>query len=530
MATHYLIDSVAIEPLVNNWYAWPFLISPATAAMVQNHLHLRILESFLASPELHRSAAKNPAMRGGPFMDYDGDLDRVQDLIRGIKKERSNLHELAKSIVGFNQQVQNEAKGYDVSTLYPAVPDALKGYVEIGYDLNHLPSLRFFEALLYASPYYDDSAQSVALTVNRHDDRAFVLSTPRFSGPEEYHLRLPFASPLIDALAKSRLDGIDSKVLDELIEKHLSDGDAEGFRALFAGSPPAPAPDSNYRGDGVRVRYFGHATVMFETGKVSIITDPVISHPVAEGMPRLTYADLPDRIDYVLLTHCHQDHVMFETLLQLRHRIGAIVVPRDSGGALQDPSLRLMLEKLGFERVIELSEMQSFDVPEGAVTGLPFLGEHADLHIRTKLAFHVRLRGRTFICAADSNNLQDEIYKHIHAAMGDVDHVFIGMECDGAPMSWLYGPLFGRPVDRRIDQSRRLKGSDADKAMAIVNRFNPKSVHVYAMGQEPWLSYISSIAYTEKSPPIVESDKVLAACRERNLASERLYGHKVWEV
>src|SRR6185436_19797617 len=120
-------------------------------------------------------------------------------------------------------------------------------------------------------------------------------------------------------------------------------------------------------------------------------SDPVLSYTYENDISRYTYLDLPDSIDYVLITHNHQDHILFETMLQLRHKIGTIVVPRSSGGALQDPSLKLMLRQIGFANVIELDEMESLDFPQGSITGLPFLGEHADLNIRTKLAYLCRL-------------------------------------------------------------------------------------------------------------------------------------------
>jgi hypothetical protein len=166
------------------------------------------------------------------------------------------------------------------------------------------------------------------------------------------------------------------------------------------------------------------------------------------------------------------------------------------------------------------------ETKDGAITGLPFFGEHGDLHIRTKLAFHVRLKDTSFLFAADSNNLQPELYDAIRSSVGAVDHVFIGMECDGAPMSWLYGPLFTKPIDRRADQSRRLNGSNFERALGIVQRLTPKSVYVYAMGQEPWLGYISSIAYTPESAPIVESNKLIAECTRRGLVTKRLYGRE----
>ena len=47
-----------------------------------------------------------------------------------------------------------------------------------------------------------------------------------------------------------------------------------------------------------------------------------------------------------------------------------------------------------------------------------------------------------------------------------------------------------------------------------------------AMGQEPWLSYITSIKYTDESNPIIASNKLIAECRQRGLASGRLFGER----
>jgi hypothetical protein len=34
----------------------------------------------------------------------------------------------------------------------------------------------------------------------------------------------------------------------------------------------------------------------------------------------------------VLITHNHQDHILFETLLQIRHKVSEIIVPRGGSG------------------------------------------------------------------------------------------------------------------------------------------------------------------------------------------------------
>jgi len=217
---------------------------------------------------------------------------------------------------------------------------------------------------------------------------------------------------------------------------------------------------------------------------------------------------------------------MFETLLQLRHKTRNVIVPKNNGGTLADPSLKLVLRNIGFTHVTEIDEMETIAVEGGGITGLPFLGEHADLNIRTKLAYLIELQGKKVLCAADSNDVEPKLYEHVRAQTGDVDVVFLGMECDGGPLSWLYGPLLTKPLARRQDQSRRLDGSNFEKAYDLVQRLKAQQVYVYAMGQEPWLTYLTSIVYTDESRPIVESNKLVAACRNAGLTSERLFGQK----
>jgi hypothetical protein len=100
------------------------------------------------------------------------------------------------------------------------------------------------------------------------------------------------------------------------------------------------------------------------------------------------------------------------------------------------------------------------------------------------------------------------------------------MECDGAPMSWLYGPLLTEKMARSQDQSRRLAGSNFERANHIVEQFRCKELYVYAMGQEPWLNYVMSVKYTEQSNPIIQSNKLIETCRNRGITAERLFGEK----
>lgn len=519
----YLKPNVVVEPLVDHWYAWSHLISPATAAMNIVGRHLKIMESYVKAPHIHRAAVKNPAMLGGPFIDYPVPrVAEIQALIEWTKRERAPLIELAAAIQQLDDLLRQEATGHSLEPLYSRVPERLRGYVELVYDLNNQPSFRLIEPLLYRSPYYEPSAQSLMLSLITQDDRPFVLSTPRLTGPGDVHLRRPFRHPGIDELFKMRIVPQTFSYIKEALE--LEDEHDEGFAALLTSE--GPRPYEPYSGSSVRWRYFGHACILVETGGVSILLDPVLSYTYESDISRYTYQDLPDKIDFALITHNHQDHILFETMLQLRHKIGCVVVPRNGSGQLQDPSLKLLLRQIGFPNVYEMDEMETLELAGAQITGLPFLGEHADLDIRTKLAYHCRLGGHSLLFAADSCNIEPRLYERLHEAVGDIDVAFIGMECDGAPLSWVYGPLLTRPLDRKMDQGRRLAGSNFERANDIVDRFRCRDAYVYAMGQEPWLNYIMSVKYTEQSNPIIASNKLIEACRSRGVQAERLFGEK----
>jgi L-ascorbate metabolism protein UlaG (beta-lactamase superfamily) len=519
----YLKPNVLIEPLVDRWYAWSHLISPATAAMNILKRHLRIMESYAQAPRLHAESARNPALAGGPFMDYDRDrIAEVTALLEETQRVRAPMLALAQAFIQLDEMLRTEAKGFSLQPLYAKVPEILQGYVELVYDLNNQPSFRVLEALLYRSRFHDPSCQSLMFSLIDRDWRPFVMSTPRLPEPGKLHLRIPFDSEAVDELFRAKTTPQPSDQIKGMLG--LEGEDAALFSTFLTDRRP-PEYD-RYRGAGVRWRYFGHACILMETKDVSILLDPVLSYTYPHDLARYTYEDLPERIDYVLITHNHQDHVLVETMLELRHKIGQIVVPRGGGGQLQDPSLRLMLTHSGFRNVLELDDLETLDMPAGSITALPFLGEHADLDIRTKAAWLVQLGRHKLLFAADSCNVEPRLYQHLHAITGDVDVLFLGMECDGAPLSWIYGPLLTRRLDRRMDQSRRLAGSNYERGIGIVDQLRCREVYVYAMGQEPWLDHVMKIKYTEESDPIIASNRLLAECRGRGLVAERLFGIK----
>lgn len=520
----YLKPNVVLEPLVDKWYAWSHLISPATAAMNIVSRHLTIIDSYLSAPSIHAEAVLNPKMRGGPFMDFQGGrIEEVEALQKNTVEKQEKVIQFAKAIKELDRMLATEAKGYGLETVYEKVPNILKGYVELYYDRNNNPGFRFFESLLYNSEYYNKSSQSIAMWITNNDERPFCLSTPRLEEKDVLNLDIPFDHPGIDELAKMKRVPQSLGYVKAMLG--ITGSKEDLFDSFFTETPPPPY--QKYTGDKIRMRYFGHACILVETKDISILVDPLISYyGYHSSVDHFSDVDLPDMIDYVLITHNHQDHILFETLLPLRHKIKNLIVPRTNSGKLEDPDLKLMFNNVGFNNVFAMDEMETIKFSDAIITALPFIGEHSDLNILTKSCFLVKIGSFKLLFLADSRIVEPKLYDHIHKQIGDVDVMFIGMECDGAPLTWLYGPLLTKKLARDMDGSRRLAGSDCEKGLSLVNIFNPKELYVYAMGQEPWCEFISSIKYTDESNPIVQSDKLVKICRNRGMVAERLFGEK----
>jgi hypothetical protein len=518
---YYLRPDVVSVPRVAQWYAWTYLIAPATAPLYLANRYVRIMESYLEAPELHAQMAADPAMRGGPFLDWPPErAGEISTLLEHTRGRYAKQLEFAAAVARAWELLKERADGHSMKQVYAALPDELRGITELVYTLTGAPELRFIEPLLYRSPLYDASAQNALVYRADGDRRPFALSTPQLDRDDAVTLDFTFASPVHDFLAGLRREPrtwpqiVDGLRLDAIQEQR--------FRAMVTEQPP---PQQQTHGiESTRWRYFGHACVLVETpGGKSVLIDPVIPYATGGAPERFTFADLPPHIDYVLLTHNHQDHVLLETLLALRPRIGGILVPA-GGGSLVDPSLKLSLQAAGFQNVQEAGVLQTLVDGDLEITALPFLGEHADLDIRTKAAWLVDGAGSRLLFVADSNNLEPRLYERLKPIIGSVQALFIGMECEGAPLSWLYGPLLPAPLERSKDQSRRLDGSDYSRAFSMVRSLDCEMVFVYALGLEPWLAFISSIEPNPDSPALRSTRALIAACDEISIPAERLYG------
>ncbi|HEX4098712.1 MAG TPA: hypothetical protein VHX64_18435, partial [Caulobacteraceae bacterium] len=123
----------------------------------------------------------------------------------------------------------------------------------------------------------------------------------------------------------------------------------------------------------------------------------------------------------------------------------------------------------------------------------------------------------------DSDAIDPDVYDRLSPLLGGLDLMFIGMECNGAPLSWLYEPLATTTITKRNDSSRRLSGANCARAWRLTEAIRPCRAYVYAMGQEPWVRFFMGLAYHPDSVQLLESDAFVARCKGAGIPAERLY-------
>jgi L-ascorbate metabolism protein UlaG (beta-lactamase superfamily) len=507
-----LSPTVVLEPLVRNWYAGPLLVAPATSAAVTANAHVAILESYLAAPDVHARSSKNPKLLGGPFCDFGRDrTDEVHALLSSIRMEHRRLLDFADAISRLRDLVAR-ADGMDLSPLYAEIPEALRGFIELSYDSCNNATFSLFEGLLYESDLYVEADQSILLTTTEREPRAFVGSTPRFPDDRDLQIAWSLKDPRLDRLAEMRVRPTSDDSIAELFDRPFAQ-----VAHFFSEAGPAKAADPVSS-----ITYVGHACLLFGFEGTHVLVDPLIPSRATSG-ERYSWEDLPAHIDAAVVTHAHQDHAVLETLLQLRSRLGCILIPRNTPGALQDPSLGQCLRRLGFQNVIEVDEFREVPIGPGVtVVGLPFLGEHGDLQINSKMTYAIRCGDTQSVCLADAANVDPQLFHRIAAFIGKVDRLFVGMESRGAPVSWMYGAVLPKQVTRQMAFARRLAGCGADAAAEIVEALSPDAVHIYAMGAEHWVGHITSLSADTSTTQLADVARFLELCRHDGRSASAL--------
>lgn len=193
-----------------------------------------------------------------------------------------------------------------------------------------------------------------------------------------------------------------------------------------AAVPVIPArPEASV--DALRITMIGHATLLIQISGLNILTDPVWSvraSPVAFAGPRrvtapgIAFGDLP-KIDAVLLSHNHYDHLDLATLRLLhRHHDPLIITPLGN-----DTIIR---QRIPTARLIALDWGQGTDLAGGARAEVVPALHWSSRSLRDRRmalwgGFMLRVGGRLIYFAGDTGYGTGDIFRNLRQAYGPVD-------------------------------------------------------------------------------------------------------------
>ena len=139
--------------------------------------------------------------------------------------------------------------------------------------------------------------------------------------------------------------------------------------------PPADRPHpKSWPDHGLHAAWLGHSTVLIKIDGTTILTDPVFSDraglnlgPVALGLKRLTapaleFSELP-KIDLILLSHAHMDHLDVPSLRALESRRTAVITASQTSDLVRANRYRSVEEVAWGQRArAGTAEVRAFQV------------------------------------------------------------------------------------------------------------------------------------------------------------------------
>lgn len=309
--------------------------------------------------------------------------------------------------------------------------------------------------------------------------------------PEEW----PPVHSLLAELSGNGADAADPLRPREL-QRRLETLEREGLLEEAGDETPASSPFREFD-----VTFLGHNTVVIRSSSTQVVLDPML-FPTSRQYPAdyqpIQVRDL-GRVDAVLITHSHPDHLDPGSLLRFSPET-LVIVPRIERETLLAVAIERRVRELGFANVTVLDWWEGTTVGDIAVHAVPFHGEqptegerlHPDVRNHGDLFV---VRTPTFAAAFLADSGRDgqgdarEVALEARRRLGPVDLVFSGYR------GWLLYPvqfvfssvarylLFVPPALWGVRQHIM---NTADEAVDVAEAWGARYLVPYADGGAPW--------------------------------------------
>jgi len=175
-----------------------------------------------------------------------------------------------------------------------------------------------------------------------------------------------YAGPVSDHFDGTRFfdrDGVPPKSLREVLRWQFGRDRQRHVWPEWAPSPYADTPPARVEGDRVRLSFVGHASWLIQTSGLNILVDPVWSEraspfsfagPKRHNDPGIAFEALP-KIDIVLVSHGHYDHLDVATLSRLAAKCSPrVVTPLGNDVTMRDADEKIRAEAFDWHQRVEL--------------------------------------------------------------------------------------------------------------------------------------------------------------------------------
>jgi L-ascorbate metabolism protein UlaG (beta-lactamase superfamily) len=296
------------------------------------------------------------------------------------------------------------------------------------------------------------------------------LAESRFSGANRDHqadrrvfriyLMTTYTGPVsdhFDGLHFFDPDGSPPKPLVQLLRWQFDGRRQRAKWPVWAPSPYADKPPSHVDGEKVRFSFVGHASWLIQAAGLNILIDPVWSErvspfrfagPKRHNDPGIAFEALP-KIDAVLVSHGHYDHLDIATLSRLAAKFSPrVVTPLGNDATMRDADPAIKAEAFDWHDRVELNN-------HVAVTLVPTRHWSArGLYDRNKALW------ASFVLETPAG----KIYIVCDSGYGDGGHFRKVAEAHG-PLRLAILPI-GAYEPRWFMQDQHMNPSDAVKALA----------------------------------------------------------------